>query len=102
MIHFKKTVRKQDFMKPQEFENWQKSRQQGKGRFILIRGLLAWGLPMFVFMTFFINKPQTEITTSFVLTHAVIWSIAGFIFGLLVWSWSEKRFEKEQIKRASS
>lgn len=82
-------------MKEKEFETWQTTRQQGKFKFILIRGLLSWGIPMFVIMTFIFNRSEREFTTLYLVVNAAIWGVAGIAFGALMWHITENRFNRE-------
>lgn len=41
---------------PKEFQRWEKIRHKGKSRFIVLTGVLAWGIPMFLLMTFVVNR----------------------------------------------
>ncbi|MCL1079842.1 hypothetical protein D5R81_17080 [Parashewanella spongiae] len=82
-----------------QFESWKKSRVQGKLKFVLLRGVLSWGIPMFIFMTFIINKPEAGFTSQFIVVNALIWAIAGAVFGLIVWYFGESSFHKELAKR---
>ena len=87
-------------MKEKQFEKWTNLRKKGKTNYILTNGLLAWGLPMFVVMTFVVNKPETGyISLGMMAINALIWALAGLGFGYFTWVASEKSYEKELIKR---
>jgi len=86
-------------MKNKQFESWKKSREQGKLKFVLLRGVLSWGIPMFLLMTFTLNKPETGFTPQFITINALIWALAGAVFGLTVWFIGENSFHKEVTKR---
>ncbi|MDZ7656004.1 MAG: hypothetical protein U0997_08660 [Sulfurimicrobium sp.] len=82
-------------MNDRHFQKWQKMRAKGKGRFILIRGLLAWGLPMFMIMTFVANKPASgQMSPGMIALNAFIWAIAGLVFGYFTWAVSERAYQK--------
>lgn len=87
-------------MKEKHFQKWQSTRVKGKSRFILINGLIGWGLPMFIIMTFVVNKPEAgHMSPSLVALNAFIWAIGGLAFGYFVWSASERVFQKELKSR---
>ena len=90
-------------MKEKAFEKWKKTREKGRGNYILIGGLLSWGVPMFIIMTFFVNKPEDG-TMSFgmIAVNAVIWALGGLAFGYFTWLASEKSFQKELQKRENA
>ena len=80
---------------PKEFKKWEVTRQKGKKKFILQTGVLAWGLPMFVVMTFFVNRQRgTALSLRMILLSAVIWAIGGACFGWAMWNVSEKKYQK--------
>jgi O-antigen/teichoic acid export membrane protein len=76
-------------MKASEFGRWAKTRAQGMSRFVLLKGVLAYGLPMFVIMTFLIPHPK--------LTHAqsaLLWLLTGAAYGIVMWFLQEYRYRK--------
>jgi len=81
-------------MKQKHLENWREVRKNGWTKFVLVHGLLAWGLPMFIAMAF-LNKPFTDgFTTTAAITHYIVWPLAGILFGASVWWISEWRFKR--------
>ena len=81
---------------------WAATRQLGKWRFVLERGVLAWGLPMFLIMSasgFF--KGPAEPGAAYFLLQACLWAFGGLVFGLLVWHSSERSFRKLNNKTNS-
>jgi hypothetical protein len=80
--------------KDQRFcERWQTQRAAGRRRFVLLTGMLAWGVPMFVVMTFFAKGPAVP-RPGFIAVSAVIWLAAGALFGFSVWTVSERKYRK--------
>jgi len=80
---------------PKNLKKWELTRIKGKSNFILMRGVLGWGLPMFVVMTFIVNRHQgMPLTPSRILVSIVIWSLGGALFGWLAWKLSEAKYSK--------
>lgn len=81
---------------------WEKVRSRGKRHFVLIRGVLGWGLVMFLFMTVFSHFQKTgfkapsfdDISITIIVINAVIWPIAGFVWGACTWSITDKSYLK--------
>jgi uncharacterized protein YfiM (DUF2279 family) len=80
--------------------SWAATRQMGKRRFILQRGVLAWGIPMYLFMAALpaING-RVEATVFYFLWQACLWGAAGALFGFVIWHFSEKSFLKQHGKQ---
>jgi hypothetical protein len=82
-------------------QNWAVERQQGFARFVLKRGLLAWGVPMFVAMyvgpTFFKGDP---VTPTRLLTSIAIWTVAGCVVGASIW-WVHQAHERDRAQRSA-
>ncbi|MDQ2868123.1 MAG: hypothetical protein M3R59_06920 [Verrucomicrobiota bacterium] len=80
---------------PRSLQRWESLRQKGKRKFIVQNGLLAWGLPMFIFMTFVFGRSQKyPLTPTLILLHASIWALAGVGYGWIVWTFTEKKYQE--------
>jgi hypothetical protein len=80
---------------PNDLKKWETTRQKGKTKFILLNGVVAWGVPMFVIMTFVVNRERVRTDPPWMLLlAAVIWAIGGACFGLAIWIISEKKYQK--------
>ena len=80
---------------PKDLRRWEEMRKKGKRNFVLVNGLLAWGLPMFAVMTFFLNKKsERPLTAGLIAISAVLWAIGGLCFGLTIWTISERKYQK--------
>jgi hypothetical protein len=80
-------------MKASEFERWARTRARGKYRFVLVSGVLAYGLPMFVIMTFMIPHPRFTRPES-----ALLWLLTGAGYGMAMWLMQEYRYRKAAPK----
>ena len=80
-------------MKPEVREKWARTRAKGKRDYVLKSGVLAYGLPMFLIMTFYVNRER--LTPSFILISALLWLIGGIFFGVAMWSVYEARYQAD-------
>lgn len=79
-------------MKPAALAQWQKTRARGMRRFVLVAGVLSWGVPMFFVMTFIIGKPG--IRPAMIAISALIWLLGGALFGISMWFVTERQYRK--------
>lgn len=80
---------------PKEFQRWEVTRRKGKLNFILIRGVLAYGLPMFLLMTLFANRdPEKPLAPVLIIISAAVWAVGGAVFGWAMWALTERRYKK--------
>ncbi|MCP8616008.1 hypothetical protein [Salirhabdus salicampi] len=81
---------------------WRKTRQKGMKQFILIHGVLGWGVPTGILFMFIqhhwtngsgtpIDLSNTPLKTIFVL---IIFMLAGTLFGRVMWDVNEKHYHK--------
>ncbi|RUO38183.1 hypothetical protein CWE13_00590 [Aliidiomarina shirensis] len=88
-------------MKDREVLAWEEARVKGFGKFVLIHGVLSWGLPMLIIIGYFNNILADGATFTSVLIHCVIWFVAGGLFGLVLWFVNERRYKKHQEQVAA-
>lgn len=88
-------------MKDREIVAWEEARAKGFGKFVVIHGVLSWGLPMLIIIGYFNNILAEGATFASVLIHCIIWFVAGGLFGLVLWLVNERRYKKHQEKLAS-
>lgn len=75
---------------------WAVTRQKGKWHFILQRGVLAWGLPMYLFVAVLpAITGRIESTPIYFLWQACLWGSGGALFGLVIWYFSERSSLKQ-------
>ncbi|WP_232820976.1 hypothetical protein [Dyella sp. C11] len=77
-------------MQSKEFDRWAKVREQGMLRYVLLRGMLCYGLPLFLIMTYVIPHPRLTTAQSVFLW----WALAGAGYGIAMWKVQERRFRK--------
>jgi hypothetical protein len=81
--------------KAQVLAKWEEQRKAGAVRFILSRGVLAWGAPMLLVMYI---GPRLVKGQSFgagdILFNLSLWAAAGAAFGAVIWFSSESNYRK--------
>jgi hypothetical protein len=77
-------------MKREQLETWRETRKQGALRYVLVRGVLSYGVPMFVVMTFLMRRG--DIDAKFIALSAVLWGLGGAVFGIAMWAVQERLF----------
>jgi hypothetical protein len=80
------------------FERWSRTREQGVWRFVVVRGLLAFGLP-FAALTSLLDFYLDD-RTFHVGLFAMRAVVGGLTFGALGWRLNERRFRKHQRTNA--
>ncbi len=73
-------------------EQWGKLRAMGRTRYVLISGVLSWGVPMFLVMTFIVNRRDRG--ADILAISAVLWLFGGALYGWLMWVLNERKFRK--------
>jgi hypothetical protein len=68
----------------QRLARWEKIRQGGVWRFILLRGVLGWGLPMGIIGITFehVSRKEEALSWYFILGLCLV---LGFVWGLAMW-----------------
>ncbi len=75
----------------QPFSSWKKKRKKGKTRYILIEGVLGWGLTIFVLSFIFIALFDSPSKFDIILSLISSLSIGG-IWSVILWNKKEKIF----------
>src|SRR5437016_3459445 len=89
---------------PKQREKIEKTIAQGKQSFIWKRGVLGWGLPVFLIIT--VSKYYGPLRTFdrfhadrgflvYLLVVLPIWLLAGYLFGLSMWQRYNKWLERQ-------
>ena len=81
---------------------WGKTRQRGFRAFVLRRGMLGWGLPMFVIMSAMQIAQHSAHWRSTVLIGLPLWLFAGVIWGALAWALMEWLYRRRLRSEAGS
>lgn len=81
-------------------EKWEKQRKVGAVRFILTRGVGAWGAPMLFAMYVAPTLAKGRaFSISDVLFNLALWAAAGAAFGTAIWYGSESHYRKLKRRR---
>jgi membrane associated rhomboid family serine protease len=75
-----------------EKENWESTRKKGFLNFLLVRGLLLFGLSFTVFQFLIKLLLGNEIN---ILATFISGLMGGLIYGISMWYFAEKRFKRE-------
>lgn len=80
-----------------ELDAWESQRKGGPARFIMLRGILAWGAPMFIAMY---AAPAAfgsrQVNAEAVLFNLALWGGAGAAFGASIWFFLEYNYRKRK------
>ncbi len=87
-------------MTPERMKQWREQRAKGRARFVLVQGVLSYGLPMFVVTSavpvVLLGRPMP---TPVALTiGGVLWAVGGVVFGLTLF-WVHERNYRIAEKR---
>ena len=77
-------------------EKWAKTREKGKQCFVLVNGVLGWGVTTAILWSVLMEliEPSQNVWVRLIIA-LIIFPIAGIAFGHLMWNKSEKAYEKE-------
>jgi len=75
---------------------WAAQREIGRLHWVLTHGVMGWGTTMFLFMTAFalFIEGKDILSRRELITRMIIWPSAGVIFGLSVWSLTERSYRR--------
>ena len=79
-------------MKPEVLAKWETILAKGKTRYILVSGVLSYGLPMFIVMTFLLHRD--DLSPGFIGMSAILWALGGALFGVIMWHVLERQYRK--------
>lgn len=83
---------------------WKSIRKGGKRRFVLLHGMMGWGLVtavIWVFIMGIMAKGRIPLDMSRLWVAFVIFPLAGIVMGLVLWNHCEAEYRKT-IKREIS
>lgn len=78
----------------EQIERLKQRLAKGRKHFIIHRGILGFGVPVFVLATLWNwydhygwHLPSTQELVLSIVIDAVIWSVAGYVFGAIMWNY---------------
>ena len=81
-------------------KRWESEKRLGFARFVLMRGVLAWGAPMFIGIYVVPTLLKGEsVTLAGLVKSVAIWSVAGCAFGASMW-WVHRAREHDRTQRS--
>ena len=95
-------------MNQAQMERWKRVREKGKDNFIWMTGVLRWGLLVGLAYSFVIHlyKHQWDVGSLWTMTFVsfasyclLLFAIAGYFWGRVIWRMTEKRYLKEKNKK---
>lgn len=84
-------------MKQAALDRWETTRARGRRHFIVVTGLLSYGLPMFLVMTFMVHRDR--LSAFFVAVSFLLWLLGGAAFDLLVWMFQERQYRRHLARQ---
>lgn len=83
------------------WQGWERIRARGERYFVLMHGILGWGVPMALLWTFY--HGWYEKNGGLYVTAAIafpIFTFGGYLWGKFMWRFFERRYQKAQAKIA--
>jgi hypothetical protein len=79
-------------------KKWQKTRQMGKSKYLLIYGVLLWSLSLTVFFGAIEYLSQGEVYSSWIPIRLVLFATLGFFVSNSRWQTKEKLYEAASVQ----
>ena len=85
-----------------EAAKWAVVRERGRGRYILVSGVLGWGIWTAVLWSFLMSRGEHGKSFLFNLAFAIVgFPLGGWAWGAWMWSSMERRYRAWQQGRAA-
>ena len=83
--------------KQKRLKNWEATRERGMWRFILVNGIIGWGLTTAVLGLFIMSFVTPGFNTKTNISQAlIIFPLGGILWGWLVWRHLEKELKNSK------
>jgi hypothetical protein len=80
-----------DAVMPRKLKKWKTTRELGKSRYVIRKGMIGWAVPVGIFVTLF-EIWLNGFSAVAIIINAIIWPIAGYCVGVATWAISERRY----------
>ncbi|MCM3038773.1 hypothetical protein M3201_03540 [Paenibacillus motobuensis] len=93
-------------MKAKHLNKWEKIRAKGRKKYIIINGVVAWGIPtaiLFAIVMTLWNTKTIEFNRDFIvllLTSIILFPIGGIGVGVWTWHTYESNYQKNRNNRS--
>ncbi|MEK8126455.1 hypothetical protein WMW72_00850 [Paenibacillus filicis] len=81
---------------------WGKTRQMGKAKFVMIRGVLLWGITLAALFTAIELFSQRSLQSSWLTVRLLVFGIVGFFAANFQWDGNERKYAAFQQNSAPS
>ncbi|MED4601141.1 hypothetical protein P9314_10545 [Paenibacillus validus] len=71
---------------------WSKTRQMGKAKYVMFRGVLLWGVSLTVLFTAIEWMTQHTMLTSWLTVRLIVFGIIGFLIANVRWDGQERAY----------
>lgn len=84
----------------QQLQKWAKTLALGRKQYILLYGVLGWGVPTGLIWALILAwRDGWDKLPGFMIGGLIGFPIGGILFGALMWKWSEAAYQKSLAKR---
>ena len=81
-------------MDSQKKEKLERTVQKGMARFVLVSGMLGWGIPTAILFSIIQHSTGTPQTISTVALSLVLFPIGGLLWGAAMWWFVKAQYNK--------
>ena len=81
-------------MRRSSVQRWSKTRERGLRAWVLRRGMLGWGVPMYIFMSSLQIAQRPGDWRRIALTGLPLWLSGGVLWGALTWAMMERWYRR--------
>lgn len=80
--------------KPLSIRRWERIRARGLRRYVLVHGVLLYGLPLFLVMTFVVHRQHVALRPVLALVLGLAWGLGGAAFGWVMWHVRDRMYRR--------
>jgi hypothetical protein len=100
---FNKKLDRFRYMNPKQMEKWENLRSKGRKSYVIIYGILFWGIPVSLTTEFITRITKYGFSLDIfnndhfawkIIIRTIVFIFAGIFFGLYMWDNMEKKYQK--------